>query len=868
MLLMFISGNILAQKELSVSYTDTFLKNVLQDIEQKQKIVFSYSEEVIGSKKISLNKEKVSILDLLEELSTQTGLLFEKISENQIIISKPSTKISICGYLFDANTKEPLAFATILVSGTTLGGTTNKLGYFELDNVEQETKIIIDYVGYTDKVVASAMYKKSENCNNIFLKPELQQLQEIVVLGYLTKGVDKNIDGSITLKVKDQGILPGLVDADVFEGIQMIPGVSSLDETATGIQIRGGSPDQNLIYFDDIKMYNTGHFFGMLSVINPNIVESTKLYKGGANPKYGDRVSGVIDISSDKNIPMKSSGGIGINGISTDAYGKLAIGKHTGLIFSGRRSYTDIFNTPTFKAMSSKVFQNTKVATNTASLPATDDNDDDVSEILADEDFFFYDTNAKLIVAPTKTDKITIGGMFSKNELDFFSKDDEDIIEDKLSLENQGASFVWKGRKFKKIEYSAKGYFSNFYSDYSNEIREESILEEESIRKNSVEEFGLDFSLKYKLTPNHTLEGGYQFTNTDVYFLLFKEEPGEDEETDLDDDDLPLSSNNRGFNVNRNNANKSNTAYFSYAYTPKNKALVSLGARFNHYSIVNRLCVEPRLNVEYPVSNTLRLKTTVEKRYQAISQLIEFDDTQLRLENNIWTLSNDNDIPILESLQFSGGFMINVNGWTMDIDAYYKNIQGLTSFTNGFNNPSTNLSKGESEVLGLDVLVKKKINNYNIWLGYTYNDINYTFKELQDSSFSGNNDIPHNFRVSNSLVVKNWELSMGWSCRSGAPYTSIASFNNETGSITYGDINNESLPVYHRLDASLLHKFNTAKKIKGTFGVSLQNLYQRKVPVSVYYRVDKNPNTGDNELNRLEQLSLGFMPNATFRLFF
>ena len=332
---------------------------------------------------------------------------------------------------------------------------------------------------------------------------------------------------------------------------------------------------------------------------------------------------------------------------------KGSIGKKIGYIISGRRSYTDFIETPTFDALADKVFQNTKIVTTSTGNIVEDD--DDESEITDENTFFFYDANAKLIIKPTKNDSISISGLFTNNDLNFNTNEEEDAAQDILLIKNQGVSLNWQGSKFKKWQHSLKAYYSNFDSDYSNIIREESTLEEENLRKNTVKDQGIDLNINYNFIPRHSIKFGYQYSKTNVFFQLFRN-VSEDDDIDPDDDDeIPLPEDTRNFNEVENGSNTSNSLYAEYIYQPKNKGSVSLGVRASRYSISERFFIEPRINIEYPLSRSFRVKATAEKRFQPISQLVVFEDTQLRLENNIWTLSNDNGIPILESSQFSGG---------------------------------------------------------------------------------------------------------------------------------------------------------------------------------------------------------------------
>ncbi len=879
LLFVLIASKVFSQETISVSYKQEPLKNVLSDVEKKTNLMFSYSEEIVQDKKVTLVNSSISEGKLLSELAHQTNLKFEKVSLTQIIVTVPSGKITICGYLFDSNTREILPFATVAVKGTYKGTITNKDGFFEMDEIEPDATIVIQYVGYARHEMKAELLKK-DDCPNVFLQAQVHTLKEVVLVEYVTKGIDRNADGSLTFTTDKLGILPGMVEPDILQSLQLIPGISSLDESASGIQIRGGSPDQNLILFDDIKLYSTGHFFGMISSINPYVVETAKIYKGGASPDYGDRISGVIDISSDKEVPAITEAGAGINGTHADAFFKTSLGEKAGLIVSARRSYTDMIQTPTFDALSEKVFQNTKIISDNTGQVIGEEDDEDFTESVGEEAFFFYDASAKLILQPTQTDHVAISGLFTNNDLDFSVKDGEDVTSDKLVIKKQGASFSWKGTKFDKWHYSLKASYSSLDSDYQNTFAEDFTIEEENLRQNTVKDFGFDVNLAYDLSTVSTIKAGYQYAYTDVFFLLFRDtdedsnDPPDEEENENENEDegepVLISSNNaRNFNVRTQGINRSHSLYAEYLYRHKNKTFVSLGLRRSYYSLIDDSFFEPRITIEYPLTKALRLKATAEKRYQAISQLVEFEDTQLRLENNIWTLSDGKETPVLESTQFSGGVLINSNGWTLDIDAYLKTIDGLTSFTNGFTNTSEELSEGKSEIAGLDILVRKRIRNYRVWLGYTFNDVEYTFPDLQDTPFRGNNDITHNFRVSNTFELKHWEFSLGWTYRSGAPFTPAEGFNRSTGDISFGTINSERLPEYHRLDASLLYKFfSSDSKFRGVIGASLQNIYSRQEAVSVFYRIDFDPETDLHELDQIQQISLGFTPNFTFRLYF
>ncbi|QKX04789.1 TonB-dependent receptor plug domain-containing protein [Aquimarina sp. TRL1] len=851
-----------ANAQVTKTYKETSLQTLLNEIETSYQVIFSYDNEVVQNKKVSIHINNSSIEDILISLRELTTLEFKKVTERQIIIRLPSQKISICGYVYDKQSGKALPYATIEITNSNRGTITNEEGYFNLDNVSATSTINILYVGYDHKSIPVSSIKK-ETCLTIHIQQQSTLLTEVLILEYITTGIDKNKNGSLTISNKKLGILPGLTEPDILQSMQLIPGISSPDETVTGIQIRGGSPDQNLILWDDIKMYNTGHFFGMLSAFNPHIVKGATVIKGGADAQYGDRVSGVIDISGDTEVPERITGGLGINGTHADLYLKTPVTDKLGVIVSGRRSFTDVLQTPTYKTYAERVFQNTKITSENKGMAISiGDNDEDgededegeidVEDVLANNDFYFYDGSFKMIFDATEQDKITTSGLFTRNMLAFKLDDGENIATDKLQIQNEGISIAWKGAKGNSLNHSIKSYYIDYqYNYHYTEKEKEGVsIEDEITRENTVQDFGFDANVEYYINDYNSFTIGYQFSKNNVFYNIQSDREFSSAVGSLD-----------------NIKNNTSTIYSTYKYQPKNKSVISLGVRKTYYSINDEYYAEPRLNITHPITKNVRIKATGEFRYQPISQLVEFDNPGLRLGNNIWVNSDNRDIPVLKSRQVSAGVLFSKKGWNFEIDGYLKKIEGLTSFTNGFTTVSDKPSTGESNILGIDVFLKKRFQNFRTWIGYTYNNVKYTFPDIQEHSFSGNNDIPHNFRISNSYKVKNWEFSLGWLWRSGAPFTR-ATLRDED--ISYGKINGGRLPNYHRLDVSAIYRFNFNKgdHWRGQFGLSFLNIYNRKVPISVNYKLDDNALTEKIELNSLKQQSLGFTPNLVFRMYF
>ncbi len=681
-----------------------------------------------------------------------------------------------------------------------------------------------------------------------------QQLDEILISEYLTTGIREGQDKSITVSPKELGILPGLTEPDVLQSIQLLPGVQSPTETASGLYVRGGTPDQNLILWDGIKMYNSGHFFGTISAFNPYITDEIKLFKSGTKARYGNRVSSVIDISSDNKIPESIKGGFGFNMTHIDAYFKAPISKKVAILVSGRRSFTEIFNTATFKNLAKRVFQNTKISQGNKVF------DDD--EVMTTKDlFYFSDFTLKAIIKPNEKDEITFSNLFTKNKLDygFLIEEFGEASQDKLDVNNAGSTIAWKHKYSKTFSHTFSTYYSNFDLQYVGTNSIENEFNDKLEKQNRIDDLGFSFHTDWKINTSNTISFGYQFSSNKVkYVLTFLDSESEEDEfleTNID-------------------TNNSHAFYSDYEYRKEDKWYINGGLRANHISVLNKFYLEPRFQFGFKPHPDLKIKISAESLHQAVSQIVEFNTEDFGLENQIWALSDGELIPLLKSSQLTTGFVFSNNGWTLDAEAYYKKIDGLTSFTLGFDSANElTFTKGNSKVLGLDVLLKKKIDNYRTWLSYSLVNNKFTFREINNgNSFPGNFDITNQLIWSHSYEWDNFNVSLGWSIRTGIPFTKAFGLieTNEGVFIDFGEINNSRLPNYHRLDASATYKFNVSKnkRWKGKLGFSLLNIYNKENILSRTYQIRQSSEDGSNLLREINKSSLGITPNVVFRIEF
>ena len=841
-----LSASLVAQDIRSFNYEKEILQVVLADLEKVYEVKFNYKATTSFNKKIvTLHMEVTSLNQILSELQNLLNIAIEKIDERYYVV-KPNHAITVCGYIKDAVQGKPVEDVSIMSTSKSKGTVSDVEGFFSLEEIHESDTLQISFLGFsTIELPVKQLYH--EQCEIYKLTSESYQLNEVVVREYLAAGMSKTRDGAIKINPNNLDILSGLPEPDILQNTQLLPGIESPSESASELYIRGGSPDQNLILWDGIKMYSSNHFFGMISAFNPYITKDVRIYRGGVKSEYGDRISGVVDISTENEVPTRTEGGFGLNMTHADMYLKVPFSKNFGILVSGRRSIKDLVDTPTFNSFSKKIFQNTSITENQQNF--------DPNFSQSKEDFYFTDITLKLIAQISQKDRISISNILTKNKLDYtFREIDLEIdSNDELSIQNFGSNTTWERNWSDTFSSKAKLYYSEYDFEYngSNRYFEQN---NSTSKDNNVKEFGTSLHTDWKLNDELTFSNGYQYFINQVSYAF------------LDGD----------FSTNDNQNSPTHGLYSQLNYTKPNKWYLDIGLRANHYTKLKSTNVQPRFYAERLIGKYFRIKTSAEIKSQAISQVIDLV-TGIGLENQIWALTAETDSPILISDQYSLGFLVAKKGWHLDVDAYYKRIDGLNTFTRGFESTEDFFSEGQSTTKGIDILLKKKLNAYSTWLGYTYSTTDFSFDALnQGKAFQGNNDITHSLTWAHSYKWNDFQFSLGWKYRTGIPYSkpSGTRMDGETTLIEYTSVNDQRLPDYHRLDFSALYEFKLSKtdnSLMGRIGLSILNLYGRDNLLSknsaLFSVIDTN---GEQtlELGEVNRFSLRTTPNFVLRISF
>ncbi|PWB27330.1 carboxypeptidase-like regulatory domain-containing protein [Flavobacterium sp. HTF] len=812
------------------------IRKIILDIEQLHQVSFNYLEDDIAGLQLTPPKRSLSLNQKLQYLSNITDLSFENIDSKFINVYKKKDESRVlCGYLFSAADKKPIEGANIILNNKTqIRADSN--GYFEFKK-EGKSILLITHIGFASKRI-SAANQDAENCLQILLEPEVTELKEIKANAILASGISKNTDGAFEIKPKKFGILPGLIEPDALQAMQQIPGVNSIDESVSSINVRGGTHDQNLFLWNGIRMYQTGHFFGLISVFNPNLAHTISIYKNGSSAFFGESVSSVVDISSTPETTEKNSFSAGINMINADVYAKYNLSKKSFIEISARKSITDFVETPTYKEYFNKVFQNTTI---------TDFSQNQDIDYKSDKKFGFYDATLKYAQKIGSKDQIILDLITIQDNLEVFQSatvyDIYKFENNTLRQQNYGGNLSWK-RNWNSYNTTKINIYNSAYELFGNQ--KTSTENQIVVQKNSVNNNGFNLENQHRITSKFSLNNGYQFNEIGV--------------TNLE------QVTNPDFYRNVKEVLRTHALIVEGKYNDTiTRLYVKAGARMNYIEKFKKYIVEPRIQFGYGINKNLNVELLGELKSQNSQQIIDLQKDYFGIEKRRWIISNNTTIPIQRSRQISLNLFYKKNDWLLDIENFYKKVHGITTSSQGFQNQLEFIRiTGDYEVLGTEILIQKKMDHFLTWLSYTYNNNNYHFSDYEYSTFPNNFELTHTLSWAVMYEKNNFKIALGTKWSSGRPKTSpdISKIDLSDPVVVYNKPNDTNLHVFSQVNLSSTYKWETANGIQYKIGISILNILNRKNEISEYYRISSLTNS----IEEVETFSLQRTPNLSFRI--
>lgn len=813
--------------------TEKTLLEVLEIIEQRYNARFSYLDEDVKGISVSVPTENLRFRESVIFLKQRTPLDYTFINDNQVAISARKSYGTFCGLVTDTN-NVPIIGATITSEQLTLA--TDEFGFFSIPFESAKGTLVISYTGY-QSVSLSVNAPTTYPCPKIPLKPQVEVLDEIIITNYITKGIDRQRDGSIDIDFTEVGILPGVIESDVLLAIQALPGIQSVNERISDINIRGGNQDQNLILWDGIKMYQSGHFFGLISSINPNLTEKVTLYKNGTPAGYSDGVSGTIAMQSQQSISTDVKAQLDVNLINSGGFIDVPLGKKSSVQFSARKSLSDILETPTYKEYFNRVFQDTEVirdGTNT-----TTETDEEI--------FSFFDTSLRWLYRPTIKDRIQVNGLIVNNEISFRETALIDGARERqrssASQNNLAVGIRYERDWNKKFKTLAQIYLTNYTLEGTNF---DLVNSQRLIQTNDVLENALRLEGSYMLTSAFTLIGGYQFIETGI--------------TNIQDLNNPL------FRQSIKEVVRAHAIYGSVDYTtPNGRSKLVAGVRGQYYDKLSEFRLEPRLNYSLLIGKGLTLDVAGEMKSQATSQTIDFQSDFLGIESRRWVLANNRSVPLITSKQASGGISYNKRKWLISAEGYIKKVDGITVQSQGFQNQLQFVRGiGSYETKGIDFLIHKRWEHFDFRTGYTYAVNDYSFDNLPNNitpNFHSNVDIRHIVKTAFSYTGDHLKVGLGLNWHTGKPTTTLVTGNEvQNNGLNYNTPNASNLTDYIRVDISGKYDFSLGKDTIGELGISVWNIFNNDNVVNQYFLLS------EDQPNTLRERALRFTPNLSFKI--
>lgn len=762
-------------------------------------------------------------------------------------------KHTISGYVEDLETGERLIGASVYDAENPSHGTsTNVYGFYSLTIPEGEINLTTSFVGY-NTIVQTIQHNK-DTVINISLSSQII-LDEVVVSSKRNEVEDVQIS-KIDIPIQNIKKMPTLMgETDVMKAIQLLPGVQSGTEGMSGIYVRGGGADQNLMLLDGVPVYNVNHLFGFFSVFNGDAISDVSLTKGGFPARYGGRLSSIIDIRMKEGNMYDYNSDVSIGLIASRATieGPIVKGK-SSFIISARRTYLDVIAIP-FEMLYNKIEKQ--------------------DPFIAG--YFFHDFNAKLNYKFSGKDRIYLSfyGGKDKAYANFKSKDfSENLIgEDKFNLNwgNFVTAFRWNHIFTPKLFLNTTATYTKFnYGIGQNNYSlwaDPSSTTGEPYRNASTSEYDsgirdLALNCDFDWIINTNLQFKFGANAIRHYF-----NPG----YSINSQSWGTTTADTTFGYKNIIGNEFATYLESEINIGKYIAL-NLGGRYAAYQINDTtfFSPEPRLSARFLINKKLSFKLAYSQMQQNIHLLA---NSTVGLPTEIWVPATKNVLP-QKSTQYAGGVAFKLlNRFDITVEGFYKEMTNLVEYKEGqslfFSFDDTevdNAESWESKVeqgrgwsYGAEVFIQKNYGKLNAWLGYTLSWSNRQFETISfgqvfPSKFDRRHDISlnlsykHNDKIDYGLT---WVYSSGNNITvAGSQYLTLNGVsiysNNEShyaGPIPagyYGHRNNYQMPSYHRLDLGVNFHKEKPKGIR-TWSISIYNAYCRLNPfyVDVYYNTFK-----------------------------
>ncbi|MBL7700624.1 MAG: TonB-dependent receptor [Ferruginibacter sp.] len=764
-------------------------------------------------------------------------------------------KYTISGYVKDSLNGETLIGATIAVQGQTKGISSNLYGFYSITLDEGKYILLCTFVGYRIKAVSIDL--KADTKINFEVLPKSYLAEEVVVSSKKRDANVKNAQmGKFTLPIEQIKSIPAFLgEVDLLKVVQFLPGVRNAGEGSSGIYVRGGGPDQNLILLDDAPVYNTGHLFGFFSIFNADAIKNVTLIKGGMPAQYGGRLSSVLDVSMKEgnNQKFQVDAGIGLIASRLSVQGPIKKNK-SSFILSGRRTYIDAIAKPFVKSGSQ----------------------------FKGSGYYFYDLNAKVNYIFSDKDRLYLSGYFGRDVFDYVNG--KQSLKFNIPWGNSTGTLRWNHVFNNKLFGNTTAVYNDYNFAFNAAQNDFELKLSSGIRDISLKQ---DFDL-YPYTGHKLKFGGiytyHKFTpsvisgrqdstvfepnNAQVKFAheaaLYLQDDWEINEKIKIHAGLRYSwfQQTGPYKIYQTDDNGNRTDSTVYG---SGKAVKTYGG------------LEPRFTIRYALNDETSIKGSVTRNLQYIHLVSNAGTT---LPTDIWVPSTYKVKPQISWLYAAGLFKnFKDNMYETSVELYYKQMQNQIEYEEGYvpsslDDTENHFAFGKGWSYGAEFFVNKTKGRLTGWIGYT---LSWTWRKFPALNFGEKYPAKYDRRHDLSVVAmyelsKKWKLSASFVFGTGNSATLPQRFYIVGGILTqeYSRINEYRLPPYHRLDFSaiLTPKKNLKRKWKSEWVFSVYNAYNRKNPYFIYFDQSGSPFNGTLEIQAKQVSLFPVIPAITWNVKF
>ncbi len=749
---------------------------------------------------------------------------------------------TIAGYVTDASSGETLIGAYIMTPDGKRGTETNQYGYFVLSLPEGQNQIIASYVSYTDKELSFNL--KKDTTVRIKLEPD-NQLEELVVTAkevIKDHRLEETVISKEVVSPELLNVLPAMLgEPDLVKTVQMLPGVQSGTEGSSGLYVRGGSPDENLILLDDVPVYNATHLFGFFSVFNSDAIKTVNLHKGGFPARFGGRLSSVMDIHTKDGNDKELHGAaqIGLLSSKFSLQGPIVKEKTTFFV-SARRTYFDVFTKP-FMPDDEKI------------------------------GYFFWDLNAKISHKFNDKHRLYFSIYSGRDKFGLDGEDKDYEEEAGLGWGNVTSALRWnfmiKNKLFMNttVAFSKYKFFTDIKeTDYDHETHQKEY--ELSLDYTSqIRDWSLKNTFTYTPNNSHEIKFGEAVT-------LHSFKPGEqgfyekwsDTDNSTYDDDYNIDTTIHSSSKKPTECN----LFIEDEFKITKRINLNMGVHASLFNVDDKTytSIEPRLAfAAHPTK-----KITIKAAYSRMRQYLHLlSNSTIGLPTDLWVPVTGKIKPV-ESNQTALGVVFGLpKDFLLSAEGYYKTMKNIIEYKEGATLFSSmawedKVEMGQGKSKGIELMLKKETGKTTGWIAYTLAKSERQFDEINKGNwFPASYDRTHDLSiVINHKFSEKFDIGATWVYGTGYAFTMPTHYilldpslqtkdDFDENRIDYASShNNYRMENYHRLDIGVnFHRHTEGSRLWRQFSISVFNVYNRHNPF--YYHLETDYETQRKKLMKL-----------------